>query len=351
MVMQPVLLLRLIAFLNEEPELPNDGYGLLGAYALVFFGLAIANAWYFHQTFKFITAVRAGLVAIVYDKTMQLSTSSIDKSSAVTVMSADIERIVLGLKNVHDLWANVIQVALAAWLLEKQTGVAIVLPLVVAAACGYGTLKISSAAGDQQVSWLKRIEKRIDVTTRTLSSMRGVKVSGLTGKLADSIQDLRDVELQAAAKFRWWDVGATAMGFVPVMINPVLTFAIFIAVANASSQPLDASRMFVSLSFLTIMSHPLSRLFQSGPMISSMIACFNRIGEFTETKEWSDPRVDAEEDGEKEWEVKINGGQFSWAQDSKPVLQDVNASFPRGKLTMASLPFRAFRSLSYGTFC
>ncbi|KEZ41985.1 hypothetical protein SAPIO_CDS6562 [Scedosporium apiospermum] len=190
-------------------------------------------------------------------------------------MSADIERIALGLKNVHDLWANVIQVALAAWLLEKQTGVAIVLPLVVAAACGYGTLKISIAAGDQQVSWLKH---------------------------------LRNAELQEAAKFRWWDVSATAMGFVPVMINPVLTFAIFIAVTNTGSQPLDASRMFVSLSFLTIMSRPLSRLFQSGPMISAMIACFNRIGEFTETKEWDDPKVDAKEDGENEWEVNISGG-------------------------------------------
>lgn len=336
MVTTPVLLSRLISFLEERSKSLNDGYGLIGAYALVYIGLAVANAWYFHQTFKFITCVRGGLVAMVYGRTMQLSTSAIDRSSAVTVMSADIERIALGLKTIHDIWANIIQVALAAWLLEGQTGVAIILPLVVAAACGYGTLKVSGAAGGQQANWLKRIDKRIDVTSRTISSMRGVKITGLTAKLTDSIQDLRAAELQAAASFRWWQVGALIMGFVPIMINPVLTFAIFIAVANGTSQPLDAARMFVSLSFLTIMSQPLSMLFQSGPQISSMIACFNRIGKFVETKEREDPRQDV---GDNETEkgianVEIRNGTFGWSSKSPPELRNVNILFPHGKLTL-----------------
>ncbi|PHH92904.1 hypothetical protein CDD83_3735 [Cordyceps sp. RAO-2017] len=332
MATTPILLSRLIRFLDDRPESPNDGYGLLGAYALVYIGLAVSNAWYFHQTFKFIACVRAGLVAMVYNRTMQLSTGAIDKSSAVTVMSADIERIALGIKTIHDIWANVIQVALAAWLLEKQTGVAIVLPLVVAAACGYGTLKISGAAGGQQANWLSKIEKRIEVTSRTLSSIRSVKIIGLAPKLTDSIQRLRATELQAAASFRWWQVGALIMGFVPVMINPVLTFAIFIAVARGNSQALDASRMFVSLSFLTIMSQPLSMLFQSGPQISSMIACFNRIGKFIETPEREFSVQDA---GEKDAdEIRICGVKFGWSPESTLDLRNVHVSFPRGKLTM-----------------
>lgn len=354
MVAQPILLLRLIRFLDDRPLSPNDGYGLLGAYALVYLGIAVTNAWYFHQNFKFLAAVRAGLVALVYDKTMRISTSAIDKSSAVTIMSADIERIVVGLKTIHDLWANIIQVALTGWLLERMTGVAVILPIVMAAACGYGTLKISGAAGGQQVHWLKRIEKRIEVTTHTLSSMRGVKMSGLAPKLSGMIQSMRASELQAAAKFRWWQVGALVMGSMPVMINPVLTFAVYIAAANAESQPLDASRMFVSLSFLTIMSQPLSMLFQSGPMISSMVSCFGRISQFLETKEWDDPRVnisgeDAFEMGEKEKSIKVTAGHFRWTQDAKPVLQNVNVSFPRGKLTMAGFSLFSFPSVAFIT--
>uniref|UniRef100_A0A8H7KBA5 ABC transporter domain-containing protein n=1 Tax=Bionectria ochroleuca TaxID=29856 RepID=A0A8H7KBA5_BIOOC len=336
MVAQPVLLSHLIQFLSDNGDSRNDGSNFLAAYALVYIGLAIANAWYFHQNFKFITCVRGGLVALVYDRTMSLRTYAIDKSSAVTVMSADIERITIGLKNIHDLWANVIQVALAAWLLERQTGVAIILPLLVAASCGYGTLKISAAAGGQQANWLKRIEKRVDVTNRTLSSMRGIKVSGFANTLIDVIQSLRSEELKAASKFRWWQVGALVMGFFPVMISPVLTLAIFIFAADRTSQPLDASRMFVSLSTLTIMSQPLSVLFQSGPMISSMIACFDRIGRFIETQEGLDiqdsPHSSTEED--TEGDVKILNGSFGWSVDSASVLKDVNVTLPRGELTM-----------------
>ncbi|KAM0812152.1 putative ABC transporter FUM19 [Seiridium cardinale] len=352
-ITQPLLLLAVIEFLNEAPESSNYGYGLIGAYAIVYIGVAVSNAWYFHQTFKFIAAVRSGLIAMVYSKAMRLNLSATDKGSAVTVMSSDIERIVMGLRSVHDIWANVIQVALAAWLLERQTGVAIVAPVVVAAACGYGTLKVSEAAGGQQVDWLAKIETRIDTTTRTLSSMRGVKLSGLAGKLIDKIQDLRHAELHSAGKYRWWEIGAMVMGFFPVMISPVLTFAIYIGATNASSQPLDAARMFVSLSFLTLMSQPLSMLFQSGPEIMSMVACFGRIGDFLATEQWSNPKPPAsssasdsstldvsgqiEENEKKAYkrvnsEIRIVGGRFGW-KDTQSVLDNVNVVFPQGKLS------------------
>ncbi|TVY81873.1 ABC transporter FUM19 [Lachnellula suecica] len=333
MITQPVLLLRLINFLDEQPVSPNNGYGLLGAYALVYFGIAIANAWYFHQTFKFITAVRAGLVSLVYENTTQLNISSIDKASALTVMSADIERIVVGLRSIHDIWANVIQVALAAWLLERQTGVAIVFPVVAAAGCGFAALKISEAAGTSQEKWLANIEKRISITSHTLSSMRGVKMSGLADKLGDILQNLRIVELKTAAVYRWWELAAMTAGFFPVMVSPVITFAIFIAVANANSQSLDAARMFSSLSFLTLMSQPLSMLFQSGPNISSMVTCFGRISKFMETKKWVDPRTHTEGD-EKNHDIKIIGGSFQWNENSKSVLRNMDVTFPQGKLTM-----------------
>lgn len=37
-------------------------------------------------------------------------------------MSTDIERTEMGLRFVHELWANVIQVGLATWLLQQQLG-------------------------------------------------------------------------------------------------------------------------------------------------------------------------------------------------------------------------------------
>jgi ATP-binding cassette subfamily C (CFTR/MRP) protein 1 len=128
-------------------------------YLMLFF--QVSNAWYWHQNFKLVTGVRAGLVSIVYNKTTMLSISAVNKNIAVTLMSADVERKVNGLRTIHDIWANFIQIAIAAWLLEKQVGVAIVASLVVAAVCGYITLKVGDAAGTSQGVWMESIEKRI----------------------------------------------------------------------------------------------------------------------------------------------------------------------------------------------
>jgi ATP-binding cassette, subfamily C (CFTR/MRP), member 1 len=41
-VCQPILLQKLIQFINSDSSL-NDGYGLLGAYSLVYTGLAVSS--------------------------------------------------------------------------------------------------------------------------------------------------------------------------------------------------------------------------------------------------------------------------------------------------------------------
>lgn len=46
------------------------------------------------------------------------------ESVAVTLMSADIDRIVNGLKFINEPWGNILEVALATWLLERQIGLA-----------------------------------------------------------------------------------------------------------------------------------------------------------------------------------------------------------------------------------
>jgi len=40
----------------------------------------------------------------------------------------DIEKIALSLRQVHEVWASVIEIALALWLLQRQMGAAFVAP-------------------------------------------------------------------------------------------------------------------------------------------------------------------------------------------------------------------------------
>jgi len=62
---------------------------------------------------------------------MEISITALENSQAVSLMSTDLQQIVDGLKFVHELWANVIQIAVATWLLSREIGVACVSLLVV----------------------------------------------------------------------------------------------------------------------------------------------------------------------------------------------------------------------------
>lgn len=86
---QPFLLSRTVNFANNIDEPDSIGWGLTGAFGLVFLGLAISNGAYYHMCYRFVTTVRGTLVSLVYAKTMDLSITALDESVAVTLMSND----------------------------------------------------------------------------------------------------------------------------------------------------------------------------------------------------------------------------------------------------------------------
>jgi ATP-binding cassette subfamily C (CFTR/MRP) protein 1 len=68
----------------------------------------------------------------VYRKSMEIAMSQDEKTKSITLMSTDCEKVVRGLIDIHELWANVLQIGLATWLMERELGVACVTPIVVA---------------------------------------------------------------------------------------------------------------------------------------------------------------------------------------------------------------------------
>lgn len=144
---QPFLINHAIV-LSQQPVTnvtTQEGYGLIGAYILVYCGIAISMGQYQHRTYRSITMLRAGLISIIYRKTSTVSLKSIDPATSMTLMSADIERIVQGFQTMHEIWGNSIEVALAIFLLERQLGVACVVPVAVSI-CKSPCLTVSPVA-------------------------------------------------------------------------------------------------------------------------------------------------------------------------------------------------------------
>jgi ATP-binding cassette subfamily C (CFTR/MRP) protein 1 len=119
---QPFLINILLEYLEQPADHAsrNRGYGLIGATILIYTGIAIFTAlyWYLHE--RTLCMSRGSLAGAVYKKTTEAKLTTVGASSAITLMSADVERIRLGFLNLHEFWANCIEVGLAGWLLYRQ---------------------------------------------------------------------------------------------------------------------------------------------------------------------------------------------------------------------------------------
>jgi len=75
--------------------------------------------------------VRAGLISMLYKKTTELRHVDLQDSAAITLMGTDVERIVVSFKAIHEVWASLLDVGVAVWLLERQLFVACVVPAII----------------------------------------------------------------------------------------------------------------------------------------------------------------------------------------------------------------------------
>lgn len=86
------------------------------------------------QAFRFNLRVRGSLDALIYRQTARRKTQDIgSETTAMTLMGTDVERIVTGIRDVHEIWASIVSIAVATWLLERQLSGACVVPIILAA--------------------------------------------------------------------------------------------------------------------------------------------------------------------------------------------------------------------------
>lgn len=67
----------------------------------------------------------------VYRKATEINSTDINGTKTVTLMSTDCELVVRGLLAMHELWASVVQVAFATWLVQRELGIACLGPIAI----------------------------------------------------------------------------------------------------------------------------------------------------------------------------------------------------------------------------
>ena len=376
---QPFLINMAIEVSSDvSPQTTNSGYGLIGAYFLVYTGIAITTGQYQHLTFRGITMARGGLISLLFEKVATMDSRSVDPGSSTTLMSADIERIATGGSTVHDIWSSFIEIGLSIYLLYVQLGAACGIPIAVAVVSFGGALVITGLVVARQAKWLEAVERRIHATTNMLGSMKRVKMTGLVGILENQLQTLRIDELCISKKFRHLLIWNLGLAYTTPVIAPILTFAVFsiLSLRSDGTQTLDTAKAFTALSLFALMADPLALIIMALMNFMGALGCFQRIQDFLQAKEHVDYRTKpgkappaefknsqhsvstvSADDSEKTLPVTgreksvviqagkftndpffIEEGNFGWNAEKEPLLHFINLEAPRGELTVVVGP-------------
>lgn len=356
---QPFLINTLLDYLQQPAgdSSKNIGYGLIGATLLIYVGIAASSAIYWYYQERAMYMARGVLGTAIYRKTTDAALAAADDKAALTLMSADVERIIRGCAGIHEFWANTIQVALASWLLSRQLGAAFAAPLIVVGICAGVTSVLAKYAMPRQKGWMAKLQKRVSLTANVIGQMKHIKISGLADPIDESVHQMRMDELEAGNSFRRIIIISVAVSYLPLCLSPVLTFAF-------AARTLDITTIFTSISYIFLLATPLSIMFQMIPLLLAAIACFSRIQTFLEQHSRVDFRQtnrgtlssSADRDFEPSSEtqtakgkqerpavMEIRGGSFGW-EPEKFNLNHVDLKIQTGCLTMVVGPVASGKS-------
>ncbi|RJE27115.1 ABC transporter transmembrane region [Aspergillus sclerotialis] len=289
---QPFLISSVISFVeapsSKQPR--SHALGLIAAAFLVYLGIALTTVAYKRQMYRMISMTRGALVSLIYTQTLKMRDGSYDESAALTLMSTDVDRIVVGLQNFHEVWARIVEIAIGMWLLAEHLGPVAVVPIGLISICTLANSQLSKLITGRQKVWNAAVQKRIAVISSMLGSMKSMKIMGMTQMVYNSVQEHRLKEIQLAMGYRWLSLWTNTIASVPVIFAPVLMFVVFVAQASARGDRLTTNQAFTSLSIISLVTQPASLLMYSINETAAMKGCFDRLQKFLRAPPASDTR-------------------------------------------------------------
>ncbi|KAL2181082.1 P-loop containing nucleoside triphosphate hydrolase protein [Thermothelomyces heterothallicus CBS 202.75] len=251
----------------------------------------VSNGFYYHMTYRFVTSVRGSLCGLIYGKTLELSVTALDESIAVTLMSTDTELICRSFVTLHEVWASPIECGVALYLLYRQLGLAFLAPMIVSIIATVAIMQLANYIGNAQKKWVRGVQTRVDVTASMLGSMKEVKMLAFSDILADMVQTFRVKELKLSKAYRKLLCLRVLLGSSTQTVAPLATFATFVIISQSTGRSLDVPSAYTSLSLIHLLSEPMVTVIRTIPMVSSALACFDRIRKFMLSESCNDPRL------------------------------------------------------------
>jgi ATP-binding cassette, subfamily C (CFTR/MRP), member 1 len=343
---QPFFIRRLLKFLSSPEGDSLTASTLVSVAVFTYVGIAVSTALYWYYQERFQSLLRAFLISAIYRKTAHVLHVGDGDTAAVTLMGADVERVYTGLRLMHEIWANAIQICFALWLLQRQLGFAFLAPLVVVLSGFAISFALSRRAVPYQAAWMARVQARTGVTSTILAHIKDFRVSGMTAPATDLVKQERETEIQVGGRSRLLTAISASLSQLPQAVAPAAAFAF-------GPHVLDQTRAFTALSLLGLLTSPLMIVLQILPIIAASFACLRRIRDFLVQEGRVDRRLLEPEDGSNEKTQKPNSsqgafvnvqdGSFGWTEGNA-VLKNIDLRLPKSSITFVIGPIASGKS-------
>ncbi|OHE98210.1 ABC transporter [Colletotrichum orchidophilum] len=366
---QPFLINTTVTFVSNRNPDAYYGRGLIGAWVLVYLGIAVSNSVYQYYNFRFTTRLRGGLIALVYQQAVHTREVDAGEITAVALMGTDVERIFGAMSTFHMMWGSLLDIAVASWLLGLQLSLACLAPIVLVLVFIAAISKISVASRIAQMRWIEKIQERLRVTTTMLGEMKTVKMLGLADVMSTTIEELRNDEINTSKSFRKLLVATLLLSLTPINLAPIVTFAVYVIISVFwKNETLLPAQAFVSVALIGLLTTPVVVFIQLLPMVVQSTACFDRIQDFCNygsrpatrdrqcNTSHSPPSTDISllplttEGGSKRGDpsqqpyvISFRGNSFGWNKD-QAVLHDLTVDIPRNVVTVVIGPVGSGKS-------
>ncbi|OQE42091.1 hypothetical protein PENCOP_c004G02534 [Penicillium coprophilum] len=274
---QPFLIASVLNWLDNPHSASNLGYGLIGATLLIYLGMALSTLIYDQMLYRLVTMFRGAASSIIYDHALHIPDGTLgDRSATVTLMTTDVDRVIASLITLNEFWARTIEVAIGIALLALRLGWVCLMPLIIVLISSGGSIYISKHIGEHQKVWVDAVQQRISITRSLLDAIQTIKASGLSQTFVRLVQRKRTEETHQMATYRWSVVWKNMIQNLPWALAPALTFVVY----AAQGKELNATKAFSSLSIITLLTNPASKLLSAIPSIAASSGSFDRIQEF-----------------------------------------------------------------------
>ncbi|KAI8157757.1 ABC transporter atnG [Colletotrichum sp. SAR 10_70] len=196
----------------------------------------------------------------------------------------------------------------------------------------------------KQKDWNEATQKRLAMTTSMLSSMKGLKMLGVTNYAAGLVQHLRKQELEMASRVRWMMVAYNASANALGLFAPIITLMVFVIVAsiNRKGQYLDTETAFTTTALLGLVTHPANMIMTIIPQAVGSLAGFQRIQDYLLQPPRGDSRVLLRESDDAMTgpapAIVIERVAIQPNASKPPIVSNINLEVARGSLAMCSGP-------------